>query len=160
MKKILSIIVINLLIFCSFGVQGLSKQNNDLQLQNLPDYYFNMNIHGNLDTIVEKELSSIKDKFPSHVNISIPNQSLPDYFNWKDYNGKDWITPIRQQLMGDCGVFSALGALESIIKIRENCADINPDLSEQYFLSCLPQQQLNMEKVALMEFFHQMLIDI
>ena len=40
--------------------------------------------------------------------------------------------------MGDCGVFSALGALESIIKIRENCADINPDLSEQYVLSCLP----------------------
>jgi hypothetical protein len=31
-----------------------------------------------------------------------------------------------------------MGAVESVIKIREGCADMNPDLSEQYVLSCLP----------------------
>jgi hypothetical protein len=35
-----------------------------------------------------------------------------------------------------------MGALECIIKIRENRTDINPDLSEQYVLSCLPDAAL------------------
>jgi C1A family cysteine protease len=63
----------------------------------------------------------------------------PAYFNWMDYEGKDWTTPARDQ--GDCGScwdFAAMGALESVINIREGLADLDPDLSEQYVLSCLP----------------------
>ena len=65
---------------------------------------------------------------------------LPDYFSWTDYNGKDWTTPTRGQgNCGGCWAFSALGTLESIINIREGNADLDPDLSEQYILSCLPR---------------------
>jgi hypothetical protein len=39
---------------------------------------------------------------------------------------------------GPCWAFAAIGMLESVIKIQENCAELNPDLSEQYILSCLP----------------------
>ena len=35
-----------------------------------------------------------------------------------------------------------VGALESIIKIKERCADFNPDLSEQYLMSCVYMQNL------------------
>ena len=83
-----------------------------------------------------KLLQLPENTYPS--SFEFLDSDLPDNFNWRDYEGKDWTTPIRQQLSGDCGVFSALGALESIIKIRENNSDINPDLSEQYVLSCLP----------------------
>ena len=38
---------------------------------------------------------------------------------------------------GSCWDFAALGALESIIQIREGCAALGLDLSEQYVLSCL-----------------------
>lgn len=64
----------------------------------------------------------------------------PDYFNWKDLNGQDWTTSARdQQDCGSCWAFAAVSALESIINIQEGTADLDPDLSEQYILSCLPK---------------------
>ncbi|MCK5261523.1 MAG: hypothetical protein KAJ44_05040, partial [Thermoplasmatales archaeon] len=63
----------------------------------------------------------------------------PDYFSWLDYIGEDWTTPAKDQgNCGSCWVFAGMGALESIITIREGCARLNPYLSEQYVLSCLP----------------------
>ena len=65
---------------------------------------------------------------------------LPEYFNWMDFEGQDWTTPAKNQgNCGSCGIFSAIGALESIINIREGRADLDIDLAEQYVLSCLPR---------------------
>ena len=93
-----------------------------------------------IDVSIISDLSEINNKLPSYVDFY--NEDFPDYFNWKDHEGKDWTTPAKNQLVprrcGSCGVFSAFGSLESVIKIREGCADMNPDLSEQYVLSCLP----------------------
>ncbi len=65
-------------------------------------------------------------------------KSTPNEFRWMNYNGKDWTTPAKQQgNCGSCWAFAAMSAFESVIKIREGCAELNPDLSEQYILSCL-----------------------
>ena len=53
-------------------------------------------------------------------------------------NSVDWTTPAKnQKRCPSCLIFSLVGALESIIKIKEECADFNPDLSEQYIMSCV-----------------------
>jgi len=66
--------------------------------------------------------------------------NIPDYFNWRDKDGEDWTTPARKQggSCGCCYIFAAVGMLESVINIKEECSYLNPDLSEQYVLSCLP----------------------
>lgn len=67
----------------------------------------------------------------------------PAEFSWKNIDGKDYSTPVKSQgNCGSCGLFSAIAALESVIKIREDRPDIEPDLSEQYILSCLPEAAL------------------
>jgi C1A family cysteine protease len=66
-------------------------------------------------------------------------KDIPAEFSWKDHNSTDWTTPAKNQgNCGSCWDFAAMGALESRIKISENCASLQPDLSEQYVLSCLP----------------------
>jgi C1A family cysteine protease len=79
------------------------------------------------------DLSDIPDTSQKPVPRDTPVE-----FSWRDYNGKDWTTPAKHQRnCGSCWAFAALGVLESMIKIREGCAELNPDLSEQYVLSCL-----------------------
>ncbi|MGC9308488.1 MAG: C1 family peptidase [Thermoplasmatota archaeon] len=63
----------------------------------------------------------------------------PAAFSWKNYQGTDLTTPARSQgQCGSCWAFAAIGTIESLINIKENCLDIDMDLSEQYLLSCVP----------------------
>jgi len=65
--------------------------------------------------------------------------TVPDEFSWINHNGEDWATSVKRQKCGDCWLFAAIGCLESIINIREDCPTLDPDLSEQYVLSCYPK---------------------
>lgn len=60
---------------------------------------------------------------------------LPSTFDWRDVNGTNYVTPVRDQgSCGSCGVFSIIAAVEATILIEHpNITDI--DLSEQYFIS-------------------------
>jgi len=70
--------------------------------------------------------------------LALPSPVPPEW-DWRDVDGENWVTPVKNQgNCGSCWDFAAMGALESVIKIGENNSNFNPDLSEQYLLSCPP----------------------
>ena len=61
----------------------------------------------------------------------------PPSWDWRDYNGKDWTTPIKDQgNCGSCYAFAPYASWESCYKIESNSPDFPIDLSEQYMVSC------------------------
>jgi C1A family cysteine protease len=118
------------------------------------------NLIGGLDDWVEKDFavstsadSNKKEYFTGLIledPAEIPEKPYPfggkygmlsllSQFDWRDYNGEDWTTPIRDQgNCGSCWAFAAMGTLESIVNIRNDLPGLDLDLSEQYILSCLP----------------------
>ena len=114
-----------------------TKQNNEcLELYNINND--NKTFHSKLN--YNKELSVNSFLYFSDIgfeNNSIIND-LPESFCWNNIDGKDYTTPAKDQgSIGSCWAFAANAAIESVIEIREDRPELNPDLSEQYLLSCL-----------------------
>ncbi|MEF3697917.1 C1 family peptidase [Desulfolutivibrio sp.] len=62
---------------------------------------------------------------------------LPSSLDWRNYNGKNYVTPVRdQKTCGSCYVFAPVAALESKLLRVYNRPGTDLDLSEQIPLSC------------------------
>ena len=63
-------------------------------------------------------------------------RDLPSSFDWRDVDGVDWMTPVRNQGgCGSCWAFSAVGAVEAMHNIYWDDPDLDHDLSEQMLVS-------------------------
>jgi len=89
-------------------------------------------------SIISSMELDIKEIKKSDSSININSNSFPGYWSWADRNGVDWTTPAKDQCRFPyCSTFCFISVFESMIKIRENCSEFNPDLSEQYVISCI-----------------------
>ena len=63
----------------------------------------------------------------------------PPSFDWRNYDGGDWMTPVKNQgSCGSCWAFSAVGVVEAVYNIASNDPDLDLNLSEEYLVSdCL-----------------------
>jgi len=69
--------------------------------------------------------------------IFTSSEPLPDFFDWRDYHGKDYITPVKDQgHCGSCWAFAAVATLEGAINAYYNNPGLDKDLSEQDLISC------------------------
>jgi C1A family cysteine protease len=76
----------------------------------------------------ENKIESL-DKLP-FVKI---DDALPDSFDWRNVNGTNWMTPVKNQgNFGSCVAFGVLGALEVYMKSYYNDSNWDIDLSEQH----------------------------
>jgi len=74
-----------------------------------------------------------EDTTTASVTLSEP---LPSSWDWRDVNGTDWVTPIRnQKSCGSCVAFGSLGALEAVVQI-ELQRHLSVDLSEAHLFFC------------------------
>jgi len=64
---------------------------------------------------------------------------LPQRWDWRDVEGQSWVTPVKSQGgCGSCWAFGCVAQLESVKMISEGIPDPDLDLSEQYQVSCDP----------------------
>ena len=83
-----------------------------------------------LSLVASLEAETFIDKKPA------PSPSLPTSFDWRDVNGENWVTPVKNQgYCGSCWAFAAVGTVEAKANIIMNNSDFNLDLSEQYLVS-------------------------
>ncbi len=67
----------------------------------------------------------------------LPEEELPSRFSWHDFEGEDWMSPVRSQgSCGSCWTFGALAALEGHINLAMNDSGFDMDLSEQFMVAC------------------------
>lgn len=65
------------------------------------------------------------------------NAGLPEQMDWRNQNGKNWISPILNQgSCGSCVAFAAVGVLESQYRIATGFPNFNVKLSTQHLFSC------------------------
>jgi C1A family cysteine protease len=62
---------------------------------------------------------------------------FPPAWDWRDVDGADWTTPIRdQETCGSCVAFGAVGVMEAMLKLHEDDTGLQPDLSEAHLFFC------------------------
>ena len=63
--------------------------------------------------------------------------NYPSAIDWRNVNGQDWTTPIRNQAgCGSCVAFGTVAAIESRMEIANSNSGLNPDLSEAHLFYC------------------------
>lgn len=79
-------------------------------------------------SLISEENTSGKNYFPNSSGITLPGS-----FSWKNYKGSNWMTSVHDQGPYGTGVtFASIGALEVMMKISRDDADLDVDLSEWY----------------------------
>jgi len=144
MKKIRVVTVLVILSCILFATNAMALDLKELQAA--------IKAKGAQWTAGETSMSRISlDEFASYCNLviefpkdaerhkytpAIP-KDIPPHLDWRDMNGQDFTTPIKDQHpCGSCASFSPVGAFEALIKIALSNSFIIPDLSEQQVYSC------------------------
>lgn len=65
-----------------------------------------------------------------------PITSAPPSIDWRDHEGYNWVTPVKNQGgCGSCWAFGTVAAVEAVVQIEENDPFLDLDLSEEYLVS-------------------------
>lgn len=88
----------------------------------------------------EERKKRLGSQFPtpsSEKRLDVPSVALPLQLDWRNYNGNNYVTPVKEQgTCGACWAFATTATLESKELISQNTPGIPIDLSEQILTSC------------------------
>lgn len=129
---------------CGYDIVTVSDGEDPLSREYAVCVDNNRNMVGTVTELsgLSKKMSEdcrpIPDK--SARGVSLPkiefSIDLPDSFDWRDYNGSDWVTPVKDQAScGSCWAFCTIGSIDAMKNIQGDNPDLDLDLSEQYLVS-------------------------
>ena len=78
-----------------------------------------------------KFIATSSNPIPEEMGAS----SLPSSLDWRNKNGKNWITSIKSQKCGSCWAYATSAGVEAKYNIIKNTPNFDLDLSEQYLVS-------------------------
>jgi len=143
MKRIFTLAIIVIVFFGSFNVFGIKIKNNETQNKS-NKYDCDCGIYVETNKIVDRNSKTYKyalgwikenlEQLPKSADLQ--GSSLSSW-DWRNVNGKNWMTPVRNQsYCGSCWAFGSIAAMEAIYNIKNGNPDLDIDLSEQYLVSC------------------------
>ena len=100
---------------------------------------------GNMQTFSKNDLSvgehsivlTVTDSVGATNTANIKIHILGDSFTWRNKDGKNWMTNVKNQGgCGSCWSFAVTGTMEAKYNIQENDVDIDKNFSEQDLISC------------------------
>ncbi len=81
-------------------------------------------------------INYLVDKGSNEVTVAATEGGLPESFDWRNKDGQDWVTPVKDQgVCGSCWAFAAVGTVEALYNIFTQDPVLDLDLSEQYLVS-------------------------
>jgi putative hemolysin len=90
---------------------------------------------------------SVRGSLPVEPGLSsseeeAPTVGAPPSFDWRNYGGQNWMTPVKNQgSCGSCWAFSTVGVVEAVYNIGAGDPNLDLNLSEEYLVSdCLSGQ--------------------
>ncbi|RLF38685.1 MAG: hypothetical protein DRN00_03595, partial [Thermoplasmata archaeon] len=129
-------IVCQVLVENGFSVYNLDGGFNGWKEKGYPTEKASDDSKPGSSTVVKRKLGLIPAPLSKpRVEVTL-GAELPSKFDWRDYNGVDWTTPVKDQgACGCCYAFASLAAVETIIKLSMDDPNYQVDLSEQYMVS-------------------------
>jgi len=80
--------------------------------------------------------TSTTQAFFNYFPFILNNRFVSTVFDWRNYQGSNWLTPVRNQgICGSCWAFAATGVAEAAFNINSNDPNLDINLSEQYLVS-------------------------
>lgn len=92
----------------------------------------------NVSKWLEQRCKYIKEEVPENQKVKISSTTdILKRFDWRDYNGKNWMTPVKNQgVCGSCTAFAINAVIEAKINIQNKDPNIDRDLSEAHIFFC------------------------
>jgi hypothetical protein len=122
---------------------GLGWTAGETSVSSLPDDVF----RGTLMPLSEDRATQMAQVFGGQPSPAFEATERPSWvprpapedpvFTWRDVDGEDWTSPVRNQGMcGACTIFAAVGVIEGAANVGYGAAELDLDLSEQNLLAC------------------------
>ena len=148
MKKLLIFLTIILFVTVAFSETSEIKEIQKAIIEKGVNWQAGENWVTRLSIKEQKKLCNykrIKPKLQKGDLLQLKmTENLPKEFDWRDKNGKNWGTSVKDQgSAGSCWAFSTTGQIEAWWKIENSMPDSAIDLSEQFLISCNPDANAN-----------------